>query len=289
LVLALASLSYAGDPVTLVVTFSNTTFPSYVDTIGTGTQYTNCIDKGSSLPYAETEQPPPPPPGNTDARFTDFSGFDPSADCHGTGVKTDIHAGSTTVEVVDTFQYQIQVADKNQNWFITWDTTGIGSKFVNIHIEDALTGGLVNVDMMTTDSIKLTKTSTGKNVTQFFIYCTWQKIVPLGVIERDHNKGVPSQFALNQNYPNPFNPTTTLSFNIVKTAYTEVAVYNILGQKVSTLVGQQLSPGVYTTKWNGTDDRGMSVASGVYFVRMTADYDNAVGNFTALRKILLMK
>jgi hypothetical protein len=287
LVLALASsFSYAGgaDSVRFVViTFSNTGAPSYVDTMGVGIQYTFCIDKGANLPYAETEQPPAPPAGNTDARFVDFSGTDPDVNCHGAGLKTDIQTGSLTAAVTDTFQYQIQAADKNNNWYITWDTTGIHDKVESLVIQDAGTGGLLlNLDMTTKDSITFTKTGTLKNTTQFYIYATWKKIIIGGVVDR------PTQFALNQNYPNPFNPTTTLSFSVVKSAYTEVAVYNILGQKVATLVGQQLTPGTYTTKWNGTDDHGMAVSSGVYFVRMNASYD-AAGNFTAMRKLLLMK
>jgi hypothetical protein len=293
LVLALASsLSFAGTPDStafVVITFSNTGFPTYVDTFGIGVRYTLCIDKSSTLPHAETEQPPSPPPGNTDARFVDFSGTDPDANCHGAGLKTDIQTGSLDVAVADTFQYQIQVADKNFPWFITWDTTNIHKKLDSLVIVDASSDGIVyHLDMFTTDSIKITKTTGPKGVDKFFIYAFWKPIHILGVVERQHGLGIPTQFALNQNYPNPFNPTTTLSFSLVKSAFTEVAVYNILGQKVASLVGEQLAPGTYTTKWNGTDDRGLSVSSGVYFVRMNANFD-AAANFTAMRKILLMK
>jgi len=276
----------------IYLTFSNTaSVPrSVADTFGTGLNYTACIDKNASLPYSETEQPPLPPAGVIDARFyDDLTG---SAECLGQGVKTNIHAGSTAVAVTDTFEFQIQVADKNNPWFITWDTTDIHKKASSMVMQDAVTGAIVDVDMMATDSIKITKTSAAKNMTQFLIYVTWTPIDPTytgtGVVERQ-GTGLPTQFALNQNYPNPFNPTTTLSFSIVKSAFTEVTVYNILGQKVANLVGQQLTPGTYTTKWNGTDDHGMAVSSGVYFVRMTANSVDAAANFTAMKKILLMK
>ena len=159
----------------VTITFSNPPAPSYVDTFGVGVGYTFCIDKSASLPYAETEQPPVPPPGNTDARFVDFSGTDPDANCHGAGLKTDIQGWSGYSSTIDTFQYQIQVADKNNPWYITWDTTNITDKFSSLVIQDAGTGGLLlNLDMTTKDTITFTKTSTLKNTSQFYIYAEWK-------------------------------------------------------------------------------------------------------------------
>jgi hypothetical protein len=158
----------------IIITFSNPPAPSYVDTFGVGVGYTFCMDKGSNLPYLETEQPPPPPLGNTDARFVDFSGTDPDVNCHGAGVKTDIQ-GWSGYSTIDTFQYQIQVADKNNPWYITWDTTGFTNKISSLVIQDAGTGGLLlNLDMTTKDSIIITKTSWLKNTTQFYIYAEWK-------------------------------------------------------------------------------------------------------------------
>jgi len=101
---------------------------------------------------------------------------------------------------------------------------------------------------------------------------------------------IPAGFTLRQNYPNPFNPTTTFAFDIQKASLTEIAVYNLLGQKVSTLVSQQLMPGSYTATWNGLTSQGVSAGSGVYFVRMIASPLNGKGeSFSTLRKIVLMK
>ena len=97
----------------VIITFSNAGYPTYVDTFGAGVRYTKCIDKSLTLPYRETEQPPPPPPGNTDARFYDSKSGD--SNCLGAGVKTSIHSGYAWTSATDTFEYQIQVANKNNH------------------------------------------------------------------------------------------------------------------------------------------------------------------------------
>ena len=84
-------------------------------------------------------------------------------------------------------------------------------------------------------------------------------------------------------YPNPFNPTTTISFSIKEKAPVELIIYNILGQKVRTLVNQPLEPGEHSIVWNGTDNKGRSVASGIYFYRMKA------GNYSETKKMVLKK
>jgi hypothetical protein len=103
---------------------------------------------------------------------------------------------------------------------------------------------------------------------------------------------IPKSFALHQNYPNPFNPTTTMRFEILNQAMTDISVYNILGQKVSTLISREMSRGTYTATWNGLSDQGLASPSGVYFVRMSA-HSNAAGGkeefFSAVRKLVLMK
>jgi len=100
----------------------------------------------------------------------------------------------------------------------------------------------------------------------------------------------PMQFSLSQNYPNPFNPTTTISFAVHGSQFTvhgplrtTLQVYNILGQGVKTLVDEELEPGSYQVAWDGKDDRGKEVSSGIYFYRL------AVGEYVATKKMLLLK
>ncbi|MDY6915381.1 MAG: T9SS type A sorting domain-containing protein, partial [Candidatus Cloacimonadota bacterium] len=88
---------------------------------------------------------------------------------------------------------------------------------------------------------------------------------------------------LGKNYPNPFNPTTNIHFNIKNEGRVKLEIYNLKGQLVKTLVNSNLTKGGHTIHWNGNDDRGKSVASGIYLYRLTTD------DFTASKKMLLLK
>jgi flagellar hook assembly protein FlgD len=99
---------------------------------------------------------------------------------------------------------------------------------------------------------------------------------------------VPGQTALQQNYPNPFNPVTTIAYDLgfVDGPLQRVSlnVYDILGRNVKTLVNEQQSIGRYRLKWNGKDQNGVPVASGIYFVHLLTD----VGR-SQTKKIMLLR
>mgnify|MGYP006277685171 CR=1 FL=1 len=92
----------------------------------------------------------------------------------------------------------------------------------------------------------------------------------------------PKQLQL-RNYPNPFNPITTIAFELPEASHVTVTVYNLLGQQVKTLLDAHLSAGSHQVEWNGLDETGRPVSSGVYFYRFSAD------DFSETRKMLLMK
>jgi hypothetical protein len=102
-------------------------------------------------------------------------------------------------------------------------------------------------------------------------------------VEERPGAGLPTVFALSQNYPNPFNPTTVVNFDVPEKSFVKVSIYNVLGQKVRTLVDRELAAGAYKEEWNGTSDNGGSVASGIYFYKMEA------GTFVATKKMMLLK
>jgi hypothetical protein len=77
-----------------------------------------------------------------------------------------------------------------------------------------------------------------------------------------------NSFSLLQNYPNPFNPSTTIKYTLKKAQDVNIAVYNVLGQRISTLVNAKQAQGLHQVVWNGKDNFGRSVASGVYFYRI---------------------
>ena len=78
----------------------------------------------------------------------------------------------------------------------------------------------------------------------------------------------PLAFGLSQNYPNPFNMSTIITYNLEKAGEVEIVIYNSLGQEIRQLENDSHEPGKYSVMWNGTDDKGSRVTSGVYFVRM---------------------
>jgi len=82
---------------------------------------------------------------------------------------------------------------------------------------------------------------------------------------------VPANVVLHQNYPNPFNPLTTISFELANENHVRLAVYNIEGKKVRTLVDRVLDGGIHKVTWDGTDAYGSPAASGIYFCRLQAD------------------
>ena len=95
---------------------------------------------------------------------------------------------------------------------------------------------------------------------------------------------LPAAFALAHNYPNPFNPATTIKYALPYAADVELAVYNVVGQVVRTLVAEHQSAGRYAVEWDATNDSGHSLSSGMYFYRLQAG-----GEFREVKKMLLLK
>ncbi len=94
---------------------------------------------------------------------------------------------------------------------------------------------------------------------------------------------IPDKFTLSNAYPNPFNPTTNFNFTIAQSGLVRIAIYNILGQKIKTLINTEMQAGSYKATWDGTDNYGTHVSSGIYFYRMETQ------NFSATKKMILMK
>ena len=94
----------------------------------------------------------------------------------------------------------------------------------------------------------------------------------------------PTEFALLQNFPNPFNPETTIGYELAESADVTLQIYNVVGQVVRTLmVAEPQSVGRYQVRWDGMDDRGVPVSSGIYFYQISA------GKFQDVRKLMLLK
>jgi hypothetical protein len=110
------------------------------------------------------------------------------------------------------------------------------------------------------------------------------------VEDDEQEKDLPREFVLHQNYPNPFNPTTKIPYTVYGSQFvvhrpipTTLKIYNVLGEKVRTLLDEPKKAGTYEVIWDGKDDQGKEVASGIYFYRLK------VGNQSLTKKMLLLR
>ena len=89
--------------------------------------------------------------------------------------------------------------------------------------------------------------------------------------------GIPTEYGLSQNYPNPFNPTTTIQFDLPKSGFVSLKVFDLLGREAATLISEELDAGYYRSVWKA------KVPSGVYFYRIQA------GEFSKTKRLILLK
>jgi hypothetical protein len=94
---------------------------------------------------------------------------------------------------------------------------------------------------------------------------------------------IPRTYGLSRNYPNPFNPETTIGYQMPETGTVRLVIYNTMGQVVRHLVEGDMPAGYHRAVWDGIDDAGNALGSGMYIVRMEA------GRFTAMRKVMMMR
>ena len=101
--------------------------------------------------------------------------------------------------------------------------------------------------------------------------------------DEHREEDLPTGFVLEANYPNPFNPETVIRYSLDQHSPVDLAIYNVLGQRVRTLVEADQQSGRYEVVWDGLDDAGRSAASGVYVYQLRA------GTFLASRTMLLVR
>ncbi len=97
------------------------------------------------------------------------------------------------------------------------------------------------------------------------------------------SRSIPDSYFLNQNYPNPFNPSTTIEYGLPKDEFVSIQIYTILGQEIRTLVNQKQSAGTHLVTWDGRNNHGAHVSSGLYIYRLTTN------NTSIARKLLLIR
>jgi hypothetical protein len=115
------------------------------------------------------------------------------------------------------------------------------------------------------------------------MFAELEVVFPVGVTSNPSNDVTPVAQRLLQNYPNPFNPETTITFNLPTAGQANLAVYNVKGQLVKNLANSQMNAGSHKLVWNGTDNNGRNVTSGIYFYKLSHN------GTTETRKMMLMK
>lgn len=128
-------------------------------------------------------------------------------------------------------------------------------------------------------AIKITSKEANVKISGFGIVNNLEK-QPMAEI---NVRQVPTAFELSQNYPNPFNPSTVIKYQVPQNSYVKLAIYDISGRVIKTLVNGQQEAGYYSINWDGNTEAGSKVASGMYIYRIEA------GSFTSVKKMLLMK
>jgi len=114
----------------------------------------------------------------------------------------------------------------------------------------------------------------------------WKAIVlsnPTSVPDLTSSETTPVQFKLHQNFPNPFNPQTVISFELPITSTVEITIYNLMGQKLRTLISDEKEAGSYHVSWDAKDDKGNLVSSGIYLYKMKA------GDLVQTHKMLFIR
>lgn len=104
-----------------------------------------------------------------------------------------------------------------------------------------------------------------------------------GIDEASGNNLTPKTFALYQNMPNPAAGKTTIDYTTPRFSHIRLKIYDITGREVKTLVDKSIKPGYYSLNWDGVDDLGNKVSSGVYFIRIDTE------DFKSTRKMILLR
>ncbi|MHB1686753.1 MAG: LamG-like jellyroll fold domain-containing protein [Ignavibacteriaceae bacterium] len=178
--------------------------------------------------------------------------------------------------------YRIQVQASTDTMISKlWDDSGnlVAQAGVSVGMDQILNpvGGIMTIGRSQFSNMPLFK----GRIDDIKIY-NYAMSSPTG-IKNNGNSITPSTYSLSQNYPNPFNPTTSISFSVPNQQNVEIVIYNVLGEKVKTLVNKVISAGFHTIQWDGKNEMGSYIASGIYFYRMVAN------NFHQVHKMIMLK
>jgi hypothetical protein len=247
---------------------------SITDTLYFGVNPDNTvgIDDNVALgEYLETQAPPlPPPPFPYDARFITLPGrVNAYPTGLGTGTFTDYRPYASPSQV-DSFLVYFQGENvKTTDITLSWPA-GLGQYSDQWEIRPYLLDYFPVTDMLQNTSVVVPASAPFKQVL----------IIKSGlaVSVEQPKSAIPAHMTLRQNYPNPFNPSTLISFALARTSDVRLDVFNLLGQKVRTIVNTRLNAGVHSVTFEAGD-----LESGMYFYRLTAGGNSIARKMTLIR------
>jgi hypothetical protein len=205
------------------------------------------------------------------------------------GVGWDASDTRLTVNTFSQLEPQVDV-DPMDNVYVVWTDSRNGSSNPDIFYKERK-GGVWASDMPlvwaatdTTNSVQHFPAITHDGIGQGYVAWTDERLpaslgnnreafykISFGAVTAVETTGRPEVARLLKNYPNPFNPRTTVEFTLPRDASTTLRVYDTRGRLVRTLIDSYVAAGRHSIRWNGQDDGGRSVSSGVYFLRLQAD------------------
>lgn len=190
------------------------------------------------------------------------------------------------ISIQANYQSSIQPGTSSIDVSVTSEAVAIEG-LTCVILKDSILYGVSNTDTLGNSHIILDPPITEIGNAELIIsgYNCLPTSFPLTItsIEDAGNNAVPYETKLYDNYPNPFNPTTTIGFSISTSSYVYLEVIDLLGQRVKTLENNFYSSGNYSLNWDGTDDYGIQVPSGIYFYQIKA------GSFIQTKKMILLR
>jgi parallel beta-helix repeat protein len=185
--------------------------------------------------------------------------------------------------------------DVDTSLTLSWHpSTNASSYRLQVGTDSNFVSGLITNDSVVADSFKSVVCVTrgvmhywrvgSRNVGGVSVWSAVWRFLPGSTVDvKSDRNPLPWQFTLDQNYPNPFNPSTVIEYTLPRAGNVTISIYNLLGQVVRKLVDEPQAAGNHQVTWDGNDDSGVSMSSGVYFYRLEAGY------LLATKKMVLVK
>ena len=195
------------------------------------------------------------------------------------------YASADSLYIIDFEDYNYQEGDWDSYFYQqSADTLILGIKEYPCEDYSAYYGSMDDCVQMVADSMPLPMLSGLENVNSFYMTME-RKMTRVSTVSTTPNlETLPGKFALYPAYPNPFNPNTSISYELPTDGMVYLAIYDVMGRKVSTLVSSKIQrAGYHHVTWNATNNLGQSVAAGMYIYTIQA------GDFRETRKMILLK